>query len=102
MSDHRLYTQEVEAILPDTAWDEAYFSLLSLKHVLQGIPGWESMNVYATNLGQSRLRVTISTYWDTPINLETWLLSPVTVEGVLKALDPPPEELQVRFYEKLQ
>ena len=46
MAEYILYSQEIHAVIPPDAWDEAYFSLLSLKHALAGVPGWKRLDFF--------------------------------------------------------
>jgi hypothetical protein len=102
MGSFATYSQRVEATVSGEAWDECYFSLLSLKHTLQGIPGWDRMDIWANQIDDERMHVIVITNWEYPEQLETWLLhGKITVEGVLKGCDPPPESLDVRFYEEI-
>ena len=39
MSSVIAYSQVVQATVPAAAWDETYFSLLSLKSHIQSLPG---------------------------------------------------------------
>lgn len=101
MSAYFLYSQEIHAIIPPESWDEAYFSLLSLKHALAGVPGWKRLDLLANNQEDNTIHVRIITNWETVEQLETWLASDLTVEGLLKGLTPPPTEIQTAFYEKI-
>lgn len=101
MANYLQYSQEVRAIIPPESWDEAYFSLLSLKHALAGVPGWKRMDFLANNEDDNQIHVRVITNWGTVEELETWLDSTLTVEGVLKGLTPPPTDLQISFYEKI-
>lgn len=101
MSAYFLYTQQVHAVLLPQSWDEAYFSLLSLKHVLAGVPGWKRMDILADNEPNDTIHMRVITNWATIEQMEAWLASDVTVEGVLKGVLPPPLELHVSFYEKI-
>lgn len=95
------FTQQVSALLAPESWDEAYFSLLSLKHSLGGVPGWKRLDIMANNQPDDTIQLRVVTNWGTLDQMEAWLASDLTVEGVLKALTPPPLELKVSFYEKI-
>ena len=101
MSAYFLYSQEIHAVLAPESWDETYFSLLSLKHVLAGVPGWKRMDILADNEQDDNIHLRIITNWATIEQMEAWLASDVTVEGVLKGVKPPPLLLNVAFYEKI-
>src|SRR5438034_640000 len=101
MAAYFLYTQEVRAVVPPESWDEAYFSLLSLKHALAGVPGWKRLDLLANNEDDNMIHIRVLTNWGTIEQMETWLESDLTVEGLLKALTPPPSEIQISFYEKI-
>lgn len=101
MSEYYLYSQVVHAVLPPQAWDEAYFSLLSLKHALAGVPGWKRMDVLANNRDDGTIHLRVVTNWASVEQLEAWLDSNLTVEGVLKGVSPPPALVEVGFYEKI-
>lgn len=87
-------------LAPD-AWDETYFSLLSLKHALAGVPGWKRMDILANHHEDNMIHLRVITNWATVEQMEAWLDSDLTVEGVLKGITPPPENLAVSFYEKI-
>jgi heme-degrading monooxygenase HmoA len=101
MAAHYLFSQQVHAVLLEDAWDEAYFSLLSLKHALAGVPGWKRMDIMANNQDDGSIHLRVLTHWATLSQLEAWLKSDLTVEGVLKGVTPPPPEIAVSFYQKV-
>lgn len=101
MSAYFLYTQQVHAVIPPDSWDEAYFSLLSLKHTLAGVPGWKRMDILADNEQDDLIHLRVITNWATVEQMEAWLASDLSVEGVLKGLTPPPVSIWVSFYEKI-
>ena len=101
MSEYFLYSQRIRAIIPPTSWDEAYFSLLSLKHALAGVPGWKRMDILANNQPDNTIHLDIVTNWGTVEQMEAWLASSLTVEGVLKGLIPPADDIKVAFFEKI-
>lgn len=101
MAAYFLYSQQVFAVLAPEAWDEAYFSLLSLKHALAGVPGWKRMDILANNQDDGTIHLRVMTNWATIEQLEAWLASDLTVEGILKALTPPAVNIDVGFYEKI-
>jgi heme-degrading monooxygenase HmoA len=101
MTPYFLYAQEVHAVLAPASWDEAYFSLLSLKHALAGVPGWKRLDFLANNQDDDMIHMRVITTWDTVVQMEAWVASDLTVEGVLKALTPPPVEMEISFYEKI-
>lgn len=101
MSDYTLYSQQVHVVLDPAAWDEAYFALLSLKHALAGVPGWKRLDILAHDRDDGTVHLRIISNWATVEQMETWLDSDLTVEGVLKSVTPPPRAIQVSFYEKI-
>ncbi|HZQ10614.1 MAG TPA: hypothetical protein VFD70_28805 [Anaerolineae bacterium] len=101
MSSYFQFSQEIHAVLPPASWDEAYFSLLSLKHALAGVPGWKRLDFIANNHDDGTIHAIITTNWATIEQLEAWLRSDLTVEGILKALTPPPIQIDVHFFEKI-
>ncbi len=101
MAAHYLFSQTVHAVLTPDAWDEAYFSLLSLKHALAGVPGWKRMDILANYQEDDAVHLRVITNWATVEQLEAWLASDLTVEGVLRGVTPPPSEISVHFYEKV-
>ncbi len=96
-----LSSQQIHAVIPPQSWDEAYFSLLSLKHALAGVPGWKRMDFLAHYENDEEIHIRVITNWGTVDQMEAWLDSDLTVEGVLKGLTPPPTSIQVAFYEKI-
>lgn len=101
MQTYYQYSQQVHAVLTPDAWDEAYFALLSLKHALQGVPGCKRIDVMANNYDDGAIHLRVVTNWENVEQLEAWLASDLTVEGVLKGITPPPTELAVHFDEKI-
>lgn len=101
MFSELLISQQVHVILAPASWDEAYFSLLSLKHALAGVPGWKRMDILANNEPDDLIHLRVITNWATREQMEAWLASALTVEGVMKGLTPPPHALDVSFYEKI-
>jgi heme-degrading monooxygenase HmoA len=101
MPDYFLISQEVRANIPEESWDEAYFSLLSLKHALAGVPGWKRLDLLANNREDNSIHVRVITNWANVPQMEAWLDSDLTVEGILKGLTPPATELEVFFFEKI-
>lgn len=95
------FSQIAHAVLPPESWDEAFFSLLSLKHALQGVPGCKHMDILANNHEDGTVHLRVVTNWESVPQLEAWLRSDLTVEGVLKAMTPPPLELEIHFDEKI-
>ena len=101
MPEQIAITQEVHATLAPASWDEAYFSLLSLKHALGGVPGWKRMDILASNQDDDTIHLRVLTTWAGVEQMEAWLDSDLTVEGVLKGMTPPPVQMTVSFYEKI-
>lgn len=101
MSSVVAYSQVVNAVVPRNAWDEAYFSLLSLKMHLQSLPGWQRFDLWAQDMEEGDIKLVVVTNWDYPEELAIWLQHGVTVESVLNALDPPPISLQVDLFEEI-
>lgn len=101
MSSVAAYSQIVHAIVPRAAWDEAYFSLLSLKMHLQSLPGWQGFDFWARDLTNGDVKLVVSTNWDYADQLALWLKDGMTVDAVLRALDPPPISVQVDLYEEI-
>jgi heme-degrading monooxygenase HmoA len=101
MSYIKAYSQVVEAEMPRNAWDEAYFSLLSLKGHLQALPGWLSFNLWAHDLENGNIRLIAVTNWETTDHLFQWLDSARTVEAILRTMEPPPAALEIDLYEEI-
>jgi hypothetical protein len=101
MSSVIAYSQVVEAVVPRAAWDETYFSLLSLKSHLQSLPGWQRIDFWARDLESSEVKVVVVTNWDHPDQLALWLEKGVTVDAILRAMQPPPVSLNVDLYEEI-
>jgi hypothetical protein len=101
MSSIRAYSQVVEAVVPRDAWDETYFSLLSLKAHLQSLPGWQRMDLWAQDLESGDVKLVAVTNWDYPQQLALWLEQGMTVDAVLRAMQPPPRSLNVDLYEEI-
>ncbi|MCA9986160.1 MAG: hypothetical protein KDE09_05625 [Anaerolineales bacterium] len=101
MSSVTAYSQMVQAVVARAAWDEAYFSLLSLKMHLQSLPGWQGFDFWARDLDDDTIKLVAVTNWDYPDQLALWLENGVTVDAVLRAVLPPPISLQVDLYEEI-
>jgi hypothetical protein len=101
MSYAMAYSQVVEAVLPRQAWDETYFSLLSLKSHLQALPGWQRLDFWARDLESGDMKVVIVTNWDHPDQLALWLERGVTADALLRSMEPAPTEINVELYEEI-
>lgn len=101
MSSATAYSQIVDAIIPKEAWDETYFSLLSLKSHLQGLPGWQRFDFWAQELTNGDIKILVVTNWDYPDQLQLWLRQGTTVDAVLQTMEPPPLSLTVTLYEEI-
>jgi heme-degrading monooxygenase HmoA len=101
MSYIKAYSQVVEAEVARNAWDETYFSLLSLKGHLQALPGWLSFDMWAHDLENGNIRLIAVTNWETVDHLSTWLNSAKTVDAILRAMEPPPKMLDIDLYEEI-
>lgn len=95
------YSQVVNAILPREAWDEAYFALLSLKSHLQSMPGWQRFDFWARDLESGEVKIIAVTNWDGPEQLEVWVEQGVTVDSVLRALEPAPTSVEIDLFEEV-
>ncbi len=56
MSSVVAYSQVVDAVMQREVWDEAYFSLLSLKAHIQSLPGWQRFDLWATDLDSGEIK----------------------------------------------
>jgi heme-degrading monooxygenase HmoA len=93
------YSHTVQAAIPLESWDEAYFSMLSLKAHLQSLPGWLGMSFVAREQKDDRVEATIVTEWDTLGAVTVWAASHSTPDAVLRALEAPPDRMTVRLNE---
>ncbi|MCB8929290.1 MAG: hypothetical protein H6652_27105 [Ardenticatenaceae bacterium] len=101
MSSVVAYSQVVTAEVPREAWDETYFSLLSLKAHLQSLPGWQRFDFWARDKEDGHVKLIAVTNWDYPEQLALWLSKGVTVDAILRAMEPPPRDLTVDLYEEI-
>jgi hypothetical protein len=101
MSSVIAYSQIVEAVVPRAAWDETYFSILSLKSHIQSLPGWQRMDIWAQNLEDGDVKVVAVTNWEYPEQLALWLEQGMTIDAILRAMQPPPLSLNVDLYEEI-
>lgn len=101
MSYVKAYGQIVEAEVDRAAWDETYFSLLSLKAHMQALPGWISFDLWARDLDSGNVRLVAVTNWETVDHLAEWVNSTRTVDAILRSMEPPPENLVVDLYEEI-
>lgn len=101
MSYVKAYGQVIEAEVDRNAWDETYFSLLSLKGHLQSLPGWISFDLWARDLDSGNIRVVAVTSWEAADYLAEWLNSTQTVDAILRSMEPPPASLAVDLFEEI-
>ena len=101
MSGIAAYSQVVGAIVDGTAWDETYFSLLSLKAHLQAVPGYQRFDLWARDLDNGDVKLVVVTNWEQPEQLALWLEKGVTVDAILRAMQPTPSQLTVDLYEEI-
>ncbi|HRW10384.1 MAG TPA: hypothetical protein P5121_35010 [Caldilineaceae bacterium] len=101
MSSVIAYSQVVQAVVPAAAWDETYFSLLSLKSHIQSLPGWQRFDLWAHDQENGSIRVLIVTNWDYPDQLRYWLERGMTPDALLRAMQPPPQQLAVDLFEEI-
>jgi heme-degrading monooxygenase HmoA len=101
MSSVIAYSQAVEALITKEAWDETYFSLESLKAHLQSLPGWQRFDLWAQDTDDGNVRVLVVTNWDHPEFLALWVDRGVTVDAILRAMEPPPKSLKINLYEEI-
>ena len=101
MSSVIAYSQVVQAVVPAAAWDETYFSLLSLKSHIQSLPGWQRFDLWAHDQENGNISVLIVTNWDYPDQLRYWLERGMTPDALLRAMQPPPQQLAVDLFEEI-
>ncbi|MGW8318616.1 MAG: hypothetical protein ACWGPS_05165 [Candidatus Promineifilaceae bacterium] len=101
MSSVVAYSQIVNAVVQREAWDEAYFSLLSLKAHLQSLPGWQRFDLWAQDMEDGNVKLIAVTNWDYPDQLKVWLSQEATVDGILRSIEPPPISLEVDLFEEV-
>lgn len=95
------YSQVVDAVIHKAAWEETYFSLLSLKAHLQSLPGWQRFDFWAQEQTDGDIKILIVTNWDYPEQLGLWIKQGTSVDAVLRAMQPPPISLNVNLYEEV-
>ena len=91
----------ITAVLDRAAWDEAYFSLLSVKSQLQSLPGWQNFEMWANSTASSAVKVVVVTSWDEPDQLEIWMQNQTSVDAILRTMQPPPQSISVDLYEEI-
>ncbi|MCA9891415.1 MAG: hypothetical protein KC615_00420 [Anaerolineae bacterium] len=101
MSSVTAYSQVVDAVIHKAAWEETYFSLLSLKAHLQSLPGWQRFDFLAQEQENGDIKVLAITNWDYPEQLGLWMKQGKTVDAILRSMDPPPVSLNVNLYEEV-
>ena len=101
MSSIVAYSHMVTAEVPREAWDETYFSLLSLKAHLQSMPGWQRFDFWARDLDEDHDKLIAVTNWDYPEQMALWLEKGVTTDSILRSVDPAPKSLDVDLYEEI-
>lgn len=101
MSSVIAYSQVVTAEVPRESWDESYFSLLSLKTHLQSLPGWQRFDFWARDIDGDNIKLIAVTNWDYPEQLAIWLENGMTVDAILRSIEPPPKSLTVDLYEEI-
>lgn len=95
------YTQIVNAVVSKAAWDEVYFSLLSLKAHIQSLPGWQRFDFWARDLENGDVKLVVVTNWDYPVQLSQWLERGHTADAILRSITPAPIELSVDVFEEI-
>lgn len=97
------YAHQVRTKVPTEKWDEAYFSLLSLKAHVQSLPGWIGMQMTAGERGDSTVDVFVSTEWETLDALVTWAQSTRSPDAILRSIgaDDPNLDIEVSVAEVL-
>ncbi len=101
MSSEITYSQAVDALIPKEAWEETYFSLLSLKSHIQSLPGWQRFDFWAQEQTDGFIKILVITSWDYPDQLGLWLQQGTTVDTLLRAMQPPPVSITVNLYEEI-
>jgi hypothetical protein len=101
MSFIKAYSQVVEADVDAGAWDEIYFSLLSLKLEMQALPGWQRFDLWARDLDNQLVRMVAITNWSNADQLAVWLRTDKTVDAVLRSIDPPPRTIKIDLFEAI-
>jgi hypothetical protein len=101
MSYIKAYSHVVEAEVEAGAWDEVYFSLLSLKLEMQALPGWQRFDLWARSLEPDGVRMVAITNWSSPDQLAVWMQSDKTVDAVLRSIDPPPRTIKIDLFEAI-
>lgn len=95
----KAYSQVVRADVDAAAWDETYFSLLSLKQQMQSLPGWQGFDLWAQPMPSGMVRVLAITNWTSMDQLSIWLQTNKTVDAILRAMSPPPQMIDADLYE---
>lgn len=95
------YRHTVHANLPVAVWDEAYFSLLSLKMHLQSLPGWLGMDVTARERPAETVDVEVVTEWEGLETAIVWAQSVRTPDAILRSLPTPPHRVTASLGEVL-
>ena len=101
MSSVKAYSQMITAVVDQGAWDEVYFSLLSMKSQLQSLPGWQNFEMWANSMEPDAVRLVVITSWDEPDQLEVWMQNQTSVDAILRAMLPPPRTMDVDVYEEI-
>lgn len=101
MSSIIAYSQIVQAVISKEAWDETFFSLMSLKAHIQSLPGWQRFDLWANYTAEGDVNMVAVTNWEYPEQLELWLKQGVTVDAILRAMQPPPADITVQVYEEI-
>jgi hypothetical protein len=95
------YAQVVDAVLSGAAWDEAYFSILSLKAHCQSLPGYQRMDFMVRDLDSGDVDVTIVTNFEYLEQLSVWLEHGQTPDAILSAMEPQPSRLRIDVRENM-
>ncbi len=94
------YTHVVDVVVPDHLWEAVFFSLESLKAHLQAIPGFQRMDVVARDDdAEDHILVMALVNFEYQDQLLLWLEQGITVEGVLRLVDPDLETLKLEVRE---
>ncbi len=102
MPETTFVAQVLEAELPLTAWEEAYFALTAVKGLLQSLPGFSGMEVLGElDEAKEQVKLVVISRWQHPEQLEAWLKTQETPYDVLTLMEPPPLRLEARYLAEL-
>jgi hypothetical protein len=86
------YSAASEVVVPADDWPDLYASLQALKGHVQEYPGCQRFDVFVRVEDPGDVRIHCYTTWDTPVQLDAYLVRGYTFERLLADFGGPEAE----------